>query len=89
MLRYILTGYVENAVSLAEYEKLDDGTCSGCIPPCKGVVAFGETLSQCEAELRATLEDWIFVGLKLGHPLPVIAGYDLNQEPTRDTVATM
>ncbi|HUM67717.1 MAG TPA: type II toxin-antitoxin system HicB family antitoxin, partial [Chloroflexota bacterium] len=32
-------------------------------------------------ELRSVLEDWLLVGLKLGHPLPVLAGIDLNQEP--------
>jgi hypothetical protein len=30
--------------------------------------------------LRSALEDWVLVGLKLGHTLPVIAGIDLNQE---------
>ncbi len=29
---------------------------------------------------------WILVGLKLGHALPVIAGIDLNKEPTREPV---
>jgi len=57
---------------------LEDGTFAGRIPPCKGVVAFGTTLRECEEELRATLEDWLLVGLKLGHPLPVIADVDLN-----------
>ena len=32
MLRFILTGYVENALSQAEYDKLEDGTFSGRIP---------------------------------------------------------
>ena len=27
-------------------------------------------------------EDWLLVGLKLGHPIPVISEYDLNKEPT-------
>ena len=89
MLRYILTGYVESALSQADYDKLEDGTYSGRIPPCKGVIAFGRTLRECEDEPRSTLEDWMFVGLKLGHPLPVIAGYDLNQEPNRESMATV
>ena len=46
-----------------------------------GVLAFGATLKECEDELRSTLEDWILVGLKLGHPLPVVDGIDLNKEP--------
>jgi len=32
MLRFILTGYIENALSQAEYDKLEDGTFSGRIP---------------------------------------------------------
>lgn len=42
------------------------------IPACQGVVAFGLTLRECEDELRSTLEDWILLGLKLEHELPVI-----------------
>jgi len=83
---FILTGYVEQALSLAIYDKLKDGTFVGRIPPCKGVVAFGASLQECQDELRSTLEDWMLVGLKLGHPLPIIANIDLNQEPKREPV---
>ena len=44
---------------------------SGRIQECKGVIAFKSNLSACEAELRSVLEDWIFVGLKLGHEMPI------------------
>jgi predicted RNase H-like HicB family nuclease len=84
--KYILTEYVDQAMAQAEYDKLEDGTFSGRIPVCQGVVAFGATLRQCHDELRSTLEDWIFVGLKLGHSLPVVSGIDLNKEPTREPV---
>ena len=84
--KYILTEYVDQAMAKAEYDKLEDGTFSGRIPTCPGVVAFGDTLRQCQDELRSTLEDWILVGLKLGHSLPIIAGIDLNKEPTRESV---
>lgn len=89
MLRFILTGYLESALSKAEYDKLEDGTFSGRVPSCKGVISFGKTLRECEDELRSTLEDWVLVGLKLGHPIPVIAGYDLNQEPSHESMATL
>lgn len=89
MLKSILTGYIESALSRAEYDKLEDGTFSGWIPGCKGVIAFGTTLRKCENELQSTLEDWIFVGLKLGHELPVIDGFDLNKEPTLESVASV
>ncbi|HEY63435.1 MAG TPA: type II toxin-antitoxin system HicB family antitoxin [Caldilineae bacterium] len=85
----MLTDYVNQAMAYAVYDKLEDGTFVGRVPPCKGVVAFGTTLRECEEELRSTLEDWILVGLKLGHPLPVIDGIDLNKEPVREPVDTM
>ncbi len=85
-VRFILTDYVNQALAKAIYDKLEDGTFAGRIPPCLGVIAFGTTLQECEAELRSTLEDWILVGLKLGHPLPVIGGIDLNKEPQREPV---
>lgn len=87
--RFILSDYLESALASAEYDKLDDGTFAGRIPPCKGVVAFGPTLRECELTLRSTLEDWVFLGLKLGHSLPVIAKIDLNKEPIREPVDTV
>lgn len=89
MSQYILTGYVETALAGAEYDKLEDGTFSGRIPSCKGVLAFGETLRDCENELRSTLEDWLLVGLKLGHPIPVISEYDLNKDAVNETMASV
>jgi predicted RNase H-like HicB family nuclease len=88
-IRYILSEYVEKVMAQAVYDKLEDGTFAGKIPPCKGVIAFGKTLRECEDELHSTLEDWILVGLKLGHPLPVIDGIDLNREPARGQVDAM
>ncbi len=88
-VQFILTNYVEPALSRAVCDRLDDGTFAGRIPACKGVVAFGSSLRECQDELRSTLEDWIVVGLKLGHSLPVIAGIDLNKEPQREPVETV
>lgn len=88
-VQFILTDYVSQAMAQAVYDKLEDGSFAGRIPGCAGVVAFGTTLKQCEAELRSTLEDWILVGLKLGHTLPVIGGIDLNKEPHCEPVEAM
>jgi predicted RNase H-like HicB family nuclease len=78
---YILSDYIDRAMARAEYDKLEDSSFAGRIASCQGVLAFGATLRECEDELRSTLEDWILVGLKLGHPLPVVDGIDLNKEP--------
>jgi predicted RNase H-like HicB family nuclease len=74
-----ITAYIEAALELARYDKLEDGSFAGEIPKLNGVAAFGRTLRECEAELRSTLEDWILVGLRMGHKLPVLAGINLNE----------
>lgn len=89
VIRYVLSEYVEHAMAHALYDKLEDGTFAGRIPLCKGVIAFGNTLRECENELRSTLEDWILLGLKLGHSLPVIGEIDLNREPTSEPMDTV
>jgi predicted RNase H-like HicB family nuclease len=89
MLKTIITGYIESALSKAEYDKIEDGSFSGRIPACKGVIAFGKSLRECEKELQSTLEDWILVGLKLGHQLPIIDGLDLNKEPVNESMAAV
>ena len=76
-------------MALAVYDKLEDGSFSGRIPECKGVITFGATLRECEEELRSVLEDWIVLGLKMGHDLPVISGIDLNEEPVCEPVEAM
>ena len=86
-MTYPLTAYIEAAMEIARYDKLEDGTFAAEIPKLPGVIAFGKTLVQCERELRSTLEDWILVGLRLGHTLPKLAGIDLNQ-PTHGRLAS-
>lgn len=63
----------------ATYETLSDaGTVFGEIPGFDGVWANAATRAECERELQEVLEDWLLLGLKLGHQLPVIEGIDLN-----------
>jgi predicted RNase H-like HicB family nuclease len=87
--RYILTDYMNRAIAGAVYDKLEDDSFAGRIPQCPGVIAFGKSLRECEDELRSTLEEWILVGLKLGHKLPVIGGINLNREPARESMDTL
>lgn len=87
--QFILSEYVHRAMEGAEYDKLDDGSYSGRIPRCQGVIAFANSLTGCEEELRSTLEEWILLGLKLRHPLPVIGKIDLNKEPAREPVDSL
>ena len=43
-------------------------------------MAFAGTLVECRQLLQSTLEDWLLLGLKMGHAMPVLAGLSLNGE---------
>jgi len=84
----MLIEYISKAMTKAIYEKLEDGTFSGRIPQCPGIIAFGETLYQCQEELRSTLEGWLIVKIRHGDRLPVIGGINLNNKmPAQKEVA--
>lgn len=86
---YILSEYISQAMAQAEYDKLEDNSFSGRIPSCHGVVAFASSLRGCEDELRSTLEDWLLLGLKLGHSLPEVNGINLNREPINESLGSV
>jgi predicted RNase H-like HicB family nuclease len=74
----MLTEYIQAAMGKARYEILDDGTYYGEIPPCRGVWATAKTLEACRRELQEVLEEWIFLKIKDGDPLPIIEGLSLE-----------
>ena len=75
----MLIEYITKAMSKADYEKLEDGTYCGRIIACPGVIAFGNTLYECQNELKSVLEGWLIVKIRHGDPLPVIESIDLNK----------
>jgi len=76
----MLTEFIDKAMSKAFYEKLEDGTYSGRIPQCAGVVAFGASLYECQNELRSSLEGWLIVKIRYGDKLPVMGRINLNKK---------
>ncbi|MGH8476613.1 MAG: hypothetical protein ACRERS_09025 [Methylococcales bacterium] len=56
-IRWVPTVGIDRAPIFAEYNQLEDGSLSGRIPACKGIVALGASLRDCQNELRSTLED--------------------------------
>ena len=75
----MLIEYIDKAMSKAVYDKLEDGSFSGKIPQCPGVIAFGETLYQCQQELKTSLEGWLIVKIRHDDTLPVIGRINLNK----------
>ncbi len=64
----MLIEYIQQALRLAKYEILEDGSFYGEIPGFDGVWAQAQTLEDCREELRRVLEDWLILGLRLGTP---------------------
>ena len=74
----MLLEYINEAMAKAIYDKLEDGSFSGKIPQCPGVLAFAETLYKCEQTLRLALEGWLIVKIRHGDTLPIIRKINLN-----------
>ena len=77
----MLTKYIQAAMAQAEFKLLEDGTYFGEIPPCQGVWSNDASLKACLIELQEVLEEWILLGLKRGHEIPVIDDINLNSKP--------
>lgn len=77
----MLTRYIHEAMKLAKYKILEDGSYYGDIPGFRGVLANAENLEECRDELQETLEDWILLGIRLGDSLPDANGIRLVTEP--------
>lgn len=79
----MLTDYIQAAMRRAHYELLEnDEGFYGEIPDLQGVWANADTLEACREELQSALEDWILVGIWLGHTIPPINGIDINRPAT-------
>ncbi len=77
----MLTAYINAAMRNAHYEILEGGEgYVGKISGLQGVWANADTLEACRDELREVLEEWIILGLKMNHQIPVIGGIELNFE---------
>ncbi|MFH1860668.1 MAG: type II toxin-antitoxin system HicB family antitoxin [bacterium] len=75
----MLTAYINVAMSKAHYEILADGEgYFGKIADIQGVWANADTLEACRKELKEVLEEWILIGLKMGHFIPAIDEINLN-----------
>ncbi|GCA77689.1 hypothetical protein MiTe_04545 [Microcystis aeruginosa NIES-2520] len=76
----MLTKYLKQAMELATYEVLEDGTFYGEIPGFEGVYANGTTLESTKEQLQEVLEGWLILGLRLQHQLPIVDGINLTPQ---------
>jgi predicted RNase H-like HicB family nuclease len=68
----MLIVYIQEAMRLAINEIFEDGKYYSEIPGFQGVWAQAENLETCREELQSALEDWLILGLRMRHKLPVV-----------------
>jgi predicted RNase H-like HicB family nuclease len=76
----MITKYLREAMNRARYKILEDGTYYGWIEELPGVWAGAGSLEECREELGSVVEDWLLLGLRLGHKIPSLGDIDLNAE---------
>ena len=79
----MLIEYIQKAVERAEYKKLDDGTWYAEIPGFEGVWANKKSVEKCRKELIEVLEEWLFLKIRDGDPIPVVNGITLAVKTTK------
>jgi len=48
------------------------------VPELPGTRATGKTVEEARRELIGVIEEWVFLGIRLGHPIPPIGGHTSN-----------
>ena len=73
--------YLQKAMQTANYEILEEEEgFYGSISGANGVWATGNTLEECRQELLEVLEEWVLIGVAMGHQLPEFDGVSLKVE---------
>ena len=75
----MLTTYIATAMRRARYEILPENEgYFGTIDMLPGVWANAASLEVCRDQLQEVLEEWIVLGLRMGHQLPELDGIRLD-----------
>lgn len=85
----MLTEYVSAAMRRAKYELMEDGDYFGTIPGFQGVWGSGDSLNDCQEDLRGALEGWLILKLwDHDDDIPILGKLSLYpREPKRKSRA--
>ncbi|MCX6673128.1 MAG: type II toxin-antitoxin system HicB family antitoxin [Methanothrix sp.] len=71
--------YIAAALRWAEYKIIEsDDPVFVSVPGLNGAWATGKTVEEARAELIEVIEEWLVLGIKLGHTIPAIEGAMIN-----------
>lgn len=71
--------YIAAALQRAEYKIIEsDEPVFVSVPGLNGAWATGKTIEEARAELIEVIEEWLVLGIKLGHTIPAIGDAMIN-----------
>jgi len=74
----VILDYLSAALESAHYELIEDEEpFYASVPGLEGVWATGKSLEECRRNLSSAIEDWILFSVRMGAPLPPVAGVSL------------
>ena len=62
--------YVQEALKLAKYDTLEDGSYIATVEGLQGMIAIGDSIEDCRRDLIEVIESWIALRLRLGDGIP-------------------
>lgn len=69
----MLSDYIHQALEQATYELIeDDEPYYAEVPALRGVWATGNSLEECRRNLIEAVEDWLFLSIAKGLPIPTL-----------------
>lgn len=66
----MIRDYLAAALRRARYSELENGSYCAEVRGLRGVIATGDTLEDCRAELEDVIEEWILVRVARGLDIP-------------------
>ena len=74
----MLTEYIQNAIAMAEYKKLEDESWFAELPGFEGVWANGSSVEECRSELIEVLEEWLLLKIQDKDIIPAVGGVEIK-----------
>ena len=81
--------YIQAALERAAYKTLEgeEEPIFVSVPELPGAWATGKTVEEARKSLIGVIEEWILLGVRLGHPIPSIGGHTISYPQESVTVA--
>lgn len=77
---FSLMRYVDIALSLAQYERDENGVVIAFVPDASGFFSQGDTFEEARTNLRDAVEGNVLLALQLNLPIPSLPGVTIKEQ---------